>query len=99
MSGEGFDGEVHILFDLRREFHRIRSRHPHSFVQRDADTVRELLQRHGSYLSSSYSGNAATTSAVVLPGRSFSRPAYIESYTSLYKSISFCVFFTLCAPP
>ena len=34
------------------------------------------------YLSSSYGGNAAATSAVVLPGRSLSRPAYIESYTS-----------------
>jgi len=51
------------------------------------------------YLSSSYSGNAATTSAVVLPGRNFSRPAYIESYTSLYRSISFWVIFIPCAPP
>ena len=49
------------------------------------------------YLSSSYSGNFAATSAVVLPGFSFSRPAYIESYTSRYRSISFCVIFCAAA--
>src|SRR5206468_3391318 len=43
-------GEVHVLFDFRRIFERVRSRDPHALVQRNADTVRELLQRHRSVL-------------------------------------------------
>ena len=50
MSREGFDGEVHVLLDLGGILQRIRARHPHAFVQRDADAVRELLQRHGAVL-------------------------------------------------
>ena len=48
MSCERLDREVHVLLDLRRVLQRVRARHPHALVQRDADAVRELLQRHRS---------------------------------------------------
>src|SRR5687768_12963767 len=48
MTGERFNGEVHVLLDFGRILHRVRARYPHPFVQRDADAVGELLQRDGS---------------------------------------------------
>src|SRR5712691_930509 len=46
MPRERLDREVHVLFDLGGILQRIGPRNPHALVERDADAVRELLQRH-----------------------------------------------------
>src|SRR5487761_429311 len=46
VPGEGLDGKVHILLDLRGILHRVGARDPHPLVQRDTDAMGELLQGH-----------------------------------------------------
>ena len=100
MSGEGFDGEVHVLFDLGGILQRVRARHPHAFVQRDADAVRELLQRHGAVFVVVVFRERLGDVRGGVSGLQLARcPAYMESYTSRYRSISFWVIFMPCAPP
>ncbi len=45
--GEGLAGEVHVLLELDRILERVGARDPHALVQREADRVRELLERDG----------------------------------------------------
>src|SRR6267154_567419 len=45
MPCEGFNREVHILFNFGGIFHRIGARNPHAFIKCQADAVSELLQR------------------------------------------------------
>src|SRR6188768_1662524 len=45
MAGERLDGEIHAFFEFGRILQRVGARHPHALVERDADAVRELLQR------------------------------------------------------
>src|SRR6266478_4974127 len=45
MPGEGFNCEVHILFNFGWILQRIGTRDPHAFIQCQADAVSELLQR------------------------------------------------------
>src|ERR1700736_4123664 len=43
MTRERLNGEIHVLFDLGWILERVGARHPHAFIERQADAVRELL--------------------------------------------------------
>src|SRR3954447_13170250 len=49
-TGKGFDGEVHVGFDLGWIVHRVGTGDPHALVEREPYRVRELLKRNATVL-------------------------------------------------